>query len=212
MPTYPLLPPHVTAPHPPFPLLAPPLPLPCSLPTPWAPHAHIHLHSMYPPAPGVLKNHPSPLPFFLSLRSAYLHCLSAPSSPWHTYTPTPSVCNFANRRRRGSSGRPGMIFLRLKGRMRKIGGMKGWRKKTTITLNSAGCARMEGSCYAVTPAPPPTTYTVSTLLSPKSLMENGSVPAARWVLSTGPYETACACAHVGVPGDADSFLCTPTGF
>lgn len=155
----------------------------------------------------------SPLLFFLSLQSACLHCLSAPLLPLsHTYTPPPSVGNFAIRRRRGYSGRPRRISLRLKGRMRKIGGMKGWKKKTTTTLNSAECAKTEESCYAVTPAPPPTTYTVSTLLSQKSLMENGSAPAARWVLRTGLYETACAHAHMGVPGDVDSFRCTPTGF
>ena len=72
-----------------------------------------------------------------------------------------------------------MISLRPKGKMRKTGGMKGWRKKMTTTLSSAGCARMEGSCYVVTLAPPPTTSTASTLLSLKSPMENGSAPAAR---------------------------------
>lgn len=72
-----------------------------------------------------------------------------------------------------------MSSLRLKGKTRKTDEMKGWRKKMTTTLSFAECVRMEGSCFAVTPAPPPITSTVSTLLFLKSPMENGSAPAAR---------------------------------
>lgn len=121
----------------------------------------------------------TPLPFSF-------HSMSH-NPPTHTHSPTymcaaaaaASFCTSATRRRRASSGRPGMISPMVKGRMRKTGEMKGWKRRTTTTLNFAGCARMEESCCAVTPAPPPTTSTASTLPSQKSLMENGSAPAAR---------------------------------
>lgn len=175
-----------------FPLLVPPLPLTPSPfllpPSTMAPHANMHMHVMPAHHPSLMalskKNLPTPLPFsFHCVPHTILACL-----PPHTHArahahactnTTPAVCNSAIRRRRASSGRPGTNSLRLKGRMRMTGGMRGWRKRTTTTLSSAGCARMEGSCCAVTPAPPPTTSTASTLLSPKSLMESGSAPAAR---------------------------------
>lgn len=171
-PFVPLLPTHPPC-HPPFPLFVSPLPFPHSL------HhgsTRKYAHACNAP-PLLLKITPHPSLFsFHSVPHTFPACLP-PSFPPHTHHLP--LSNSATRRRRGSSGRPGMISLRLKGRMRKTGGMKGWRKKTTTTLSSAGCARMEGSCCAVTPAPPPTTSTASTLLSLKSLMENGSAPAAR---------------------------------
>lgn len=100
-------------------------------------------------------------------------------SPTHMYSAAASLCASATRRRRASSGRPGRISPMVKGRMRKIGEMKGWKRRMTTTLNSAGCARTEESCCAVTPAPPLTTSTALTLPSPKSLMENGSALVAR---------------------------------
>ncbi|KAI4812067.1 hypothetical protein KUCAC02_014923 [Chaenocephalus aceratus] len=55
-----------------------------------------------------------------------------------------------------------MSCRRPKGRKRRTGGTKAWRKRTTTTLSSAGCVRMEESCCAATRAPPPTTSTAST--------------------------------------------------
>lgn len=172
-------PPHASPPtNPPFPVLVPPLPLPLSLCN-GSTRKHARACTAHaPPPPAVLDlPHTPPLFPFTSFRIPSLPVCPPPPTP-HTHTPPSCVCNSATRRRRESSGRPEMISLMVKGRMRKTGEME-WRRKTTTTLSTAGCARMEGSCFAVTPAPPPITSTASILPYPKSPMANGSAPAAR---------------------------------
>lgn len=87
---------------------------------------------------------------------------------------------FSARRKKGFSGRQKKKTLRS---LKKSVMMEEWwsqdqeeRKRRMITWSSAECVKMEGSCYAVTPALPLITYTASTHPCLKYPTESGSAP------------------------------------